>query len=421
MRSICLLLVTLLIVSGVAAQPATSLSLPGSIAFVGLDGNVYSTSDQQSSPIALTDDASLERRYAWPTWSTDGRLAYFLTTLVGNQVETGIYISNNGQQKGELAYTATDEIFTYAYWSPQNCESDENCRDLAVLLSNPRDGLFAVRLIHNTIDSSEETLAGLGAPFYYSWSPDGSRMLWQRNNERIDIFDVVDPESLNTLPFLPGFFQAPAWSPVDDRWLLGSLAADNRSTELMIATHEETQVLVEGLVGPISFSWSPNGDYIAYKDANGPVHVIDSNTGENLSTTPKEGVFAFFWSPNSQNLAYITLAAAPDSSIVKVDTNAKPLAVQGANGIAWSVLNVQDGTIHSYGAFQPTQEMIYLLTFFDQFAQSHRIWSPDSRYLIYSEFAGNRSPIISVLDTTQPDTVPFSVAQGVIGIWSFNA
>ncbi|MBZ0283291.1 MAG: hypothetical protein K8L97_21320 [Anaerolineae bacterium] len=419
MRRICLCLSFLLFTAQVAAQPTAILDLPGSIAYIGIDGNVYSIDSQRTDTTVLTDDANLEKQYVWPTWSTDGRLAYFQTGLMNNQIETNVYISSDGHQPGNLAYTVTGEIFTYAYWSPQNCVDESNCRNLAVLLSNPRDQLFSVRLIRNTQHHSEQMLAGLGAPFYYSWSPDGLRMLWQRNDERVDVFRTDTPEVIDILPFKPGRFQSPAWSPIDDRWLIGSLATDSRSTDLVIIANGEAQRLAEQLAGPISFSWSPNGDYAAYMDANGPIFVIDTYTGETISRAPVNGVYAFFWSPDSNHIAYITSATAPGSLIA--GANAKTdAAVQNITRIAWSILDIKTDSVHSYGAFQPTNEMIYLLSFFDQFAQSHHVWSPDSRFLIYSEIAGEQGPIVSVLDTTQPDTVPFSIAQGVIGIWNFN-
>jgi TolB protein len=62
--------------------------------------------------------------------------------------------------------------------------------------------------------------------------------------------------------------------------------------------------------------------------------------------------------------------------------------------------------------------MIYVLSFFDQFAQSHRIWSPDSAYLVYSEITGEDETVLSVLDIRRPDSTPIIVADGVIGFWS---
>jgi TolB protein len=95
-------------------------------------------------------------------------------------------------------------------------------------------------------------------------------------------------------------------------------------------------------------------------------------------------------------------------------------ADQDAISIAWSVLDISTGANRRYGAFFPTQDMLYMLVYFDQFAQSHRLWSPDSRYLIYAEVTPSNEASINLLDTAQSNTVPFSIASGFIGIWSFK-
>lgn len=402
----------------VDGQDLTLPSLPGQIAYIGVDGNVYALDTNKGSPTALTSDGSLNQPYEWPTWSTDGRLAYFHAQLNDQGYTTHVFVSPDYNTPGTDLYTADGEIFTYAYWSPQNCADGANCRDLAVLLSNPVDGLFSVRLVRDAADTSHQDLIGLGAPFYYSWSPDGLRMLWQRNNERVDIFNTVTPDDIQNLSQAPGLFQSPAWSPIDDRWLFGTLAEDGQSTDLVVVSSSETRVLDSQLSGLVSFSWSPNGDYVAYTHENGQLSVVNSQTGERVVQSAVSGIYAFFWSPDSKNLAYITLATQP-ASISVYNSGKMAAVVQDSVGIAWSVLNVESGLTHQYSAFKPTQEMLYLLSFFDQFAQSHRVWSPDSRYLIYSEIPPTGNPIISIMDTTATDTVPFSIAQGLIGIWGF--
>jgi TolB protein len=394
-------------------------ALPGQIAFVGTDGNIYTLGDPDSVLTAITNDATTERQYQWPTWSTDGRLAYFSTWLDGDSLETDVYVSADGRAAGEMLQSFEDAAFTYAYWSPQDCAVD--CRDLGLLLSDANSGLFSVQLLRDQLrDSDSVQLVGQGAPFYFSWSPDGKKLLLQRNNARLEIFHVANDGLTETLTQIPGVFQSPAWSPVDDRWLFGALT-NERSTDIVIGSSVDSRTLISNVLGRLAFSWSPNGNLIAYTADNGTLQVVDAQTGALVSSSASNGVFAFFWSPDSSQIAYITLATPPGSLNAGDKTLAKDSVVaQQMPALSWSILNIETGRVRRFGAFVPTDEMIYMFSFFDQFAQSHRLWSPDSRYLLYAEQSVDGSAVLSLLDTAQADTVPLSITQGVIGIWSYD-
>lgn len=401
-----------LTLTGIRAQALPKL--PGRIAYIGADRNVFVLDLQNSQSIKLTQDGGRSRPYLWPTWSTDGRLAYFVATNSGEKITSEIYVSADGKQIGTLAASLPDQFFTYAYWSPENCQVGEDCRDLAVLLSNLETNQFSLEMIRDSKSNFQHATAGTGSPFYYSWSPDGTRMLWHRNNATLSLYDISKGRADNDLSLKPGAFQAPAWSPVDDRLLFGALASDQKSTDLVMSANKEMRVLAPQLGTPLAFLWSPDGNYIAYTSNEGPLLVVDGN-GKTITGSPGNGVLAFYWSPDSNYLAYVTLAASSGSLNVRYSTNA-----QQENGLAWSILDIRTGKAIHYGAFVPTSEMIYVLSYFNQFAQSHRVWSPDSRYLVYSELMPNGQPIISLLDTTQIDTLPLSIANGTIGVWSFN-
>ncbi len=406
------------------AQDQPERTSPPLIAFIGADFNVYALDPQSEDIQELTSDAGEALRYQWPTWSKDGRLAYFSTALTtDNELSMSAFVSPDGKASGSEVYTGLNEIFQYANWAPQNCAVGDNCRDLAVLLSSPDRGLLVEMIRDTSVESSSKTV-GTGAPFYQSWSPDGSRMLWQRNQQTLDIYDVATDEIIETLDETPGFIQAPAWSPVDDRLLFGRLGADGQSTDLVISGNDEIIELSQGVNGLITFEWSPDGNYVAYRtqtgaSAFGSLIVVDAVTGETVTRSITNGVIGFFWSPNSSKIAYVTLATPAGSFNASSGTDIHTAALaQQPVGLSWSVLQTETGATNRYGSFAPTQEMLYLLQYFDQFHQSHRIWSPDSKHILYSELTDN-GPVISLLDTDRADSVPFSVAAGIIGVWSY--
>src|SRR5215510_14378508 len=56
------------------AQEATG----GMLAVVGIDGNLSVYDAKGQNPVAITTDGVPSvRAYQWPTWATDGRLAFF--------------------------------------------------------------------------------------------------------------------------------------------------------------------------------------------------------------------------------------------------------------------------------------------------------------------------------------------------------
>jgi TolB protein len=417
MRIKKLVLLLILLIGRIEMQ-ADSLS--GMIAYIGADFNVYTAVPGENNSHPLTRDASASRRYQYPVWSNDGRLAYFCCDpSVMRRPVAEVYISEPEDYSGELVYMAEREVFTYAYWSPKNCKTGDDCRDLAVLLGGNRDG-FKVELIRNTAAASSKQFTDTGAPFYFSWSPDGTEMLWHRNNTSVDIYNV-ESQTITPIPeLIPGLFPAPMWSPVNDRLLVGVFNETDRTTELMTYDRDTQVTLQTGIRGQVAFNWSPDGQRIAYRtlDRNGygGLVVINAANGEVIARSDTENVLAFFWSPDSQKLVYAVFERRTEV----FDANNTLIAQdEDELQIAWIVFNPKTGESRRLLGFIPTREMIYLLTYFDQFAQSHRIWNPDSAHIVFSEILEG-SPSVTILDTEDTNAVPFPLAEGIFGIWSYQ-
>lgn len=401
--------------------PASLANAPGKIAYIGDDHNVHIYTPASAQIADLTTDASGTRHYLWPTWSTDGRLAYFCCDLqfANQRPDVQVFISQDAADPGKLIYQVANEAFTYAYWSPMNCDAGATCRDLAVLLSMLDQQAFKVELIRDNGSNPTTRTAGTGTPYYYSWSPDGHQMLWQRDNRTMTLYDAVSDEVITNLDQSPGLFPAPAWSPTDDRLLFGALDTENLTTDLTLLQNDESTILQAGIEGLLAFSWSPDGRYIAYRNVQrgqgvNPLKVIDTTTGEITAQSAESGI-AFFWSPDSQKIAYITFASGQDAPSATIST-----AQQGPLVLSWSVMDLATNTERAVARFSPTAETIYLINYFDQFNQSHRLWSPDNTHIVYAEILASGRSSVTVLDTTAVNAVPFSIANGVIGVWSYD-
>ena len=114
---------------------------------------------------------------------------------------------------------------------------------------------------------------------------------------------------------------------------------------------------------------------------------------------------AFFWSPDGQKLAF----AAVDRQ---------------AQALTWFVSDAAGKSRKEVGTFLPSQEQIRHFAFFDQYAQSHSLWSPDSRHLIYAglppagrgdQAASRRSQVFVV--PADGSAEPKVVVDGNLGIW----
>jgi len=422
MRKLIVAFVFMVMVMGASAQEAAELPpFSGKIAYIGSDNNVYVVSSQegQVTRAALTDDADDQRRYQWTTWATDGRLAYFCCDIrfQNRPFKLETYVSRTGETRGKLIYEQENEGFTYAYWSPQNCTDGENCRDLAVLITRPNDA-FKVELIRDSVDVPSTRSIGTGAPFYISWSPDGTKMVWQRNSRIITLYDADTDSELQTLPAAVGVMQAPVWSPIDERFLFTRNGGPNGS-DIVVSDGETLTTLRGGVFGLIGLSWSPNGQYVAYssllQNGESTLAVLDAQNGDVINVIRTEFMIAHFWSPDSRKIAYVApnFTDTQGASVSLVQQSAPPR-------LAWSVMDVESGVTQRYASWLPSNDMLYLMTYFDQFAQSHRVWSPDSRYLVYGITDERGVEQVIILDTSTPDTLTYTLAEGRIGIWSYE-
>lgn len=411
----------------------------GRLAYVGSDRNIYVLAAGSDEPLVVTDDAvpvdgGQGRVYESPTWSRGGWLSFVGAELSLEQpLNRVIYALRPGEDDDprELFRTSTG-TYEYGYWSPAECSDGEACGRFTYLIF--RNGFHELHMaeVNGDSDLVTEDILGVGSrSFYYSWAPDGERMLWLRAGSQLDVVDVNDVDSAMTVPAELGFFNAPWWSPVDERWLL-ALAGEG-GNQLVVLDGEEQKDLTgsSGLFN--AFAWAPDGQSVAYVEGetaetypffDGALKVLAADGSQEVVLEENQPIFAFFWAPDSQQLAYVVLtrdleAEGAEQAGARPPGNAAP-AVQQAGSLAWYVADISTGESRELVQFTPTNEQLYIYQFFDQFAQSHTPWSPDSSQLVYSEVLSDGQEAITVVDVESDQPSPTVITQGTLAIFSFE-
>lgn len=402
---------------------ATTGQPPGSagqLAYIGSDGNVYVTTADRVTTTAITTDATAPWEgpglsYQRIAWSPQGQLAYAAVTRSGNNATSTLYVTQTPGQPAQVVGRSDDHFVIYIYWSPATCPGRPACRQLAYLIEETEE--IALRLVKKEGARVENRAIGFGWPFYFSWAADGESILWhtgtgQPDNPALLAHYHLARDELEPLPHSPTNFMAPAWSPQGDVWL-GALATPEAG-QLQLLGGDLPLTVADAPDGGTAFVWSPQGDRVAYAvrgRANqpffDPIHIFDLETGQSTQLTDRGlRVLAFFWDPSGQRLGYLTRLSLPEN----------------VEWMQWRVYNLSTGADRGFKAFNPSLQMRFVMGSFNQYAQSHRFWSPDGRYLVYASRNDlTREEQVWLIDTWSEDGAnAIFVDRGTMGFWSWQ-
>lgn len=435
-RSAVTLVVPFLAISLSACQPeveppvtpTVDMVAPGRLIIQGQDDNLYLLEHGQQ-PERITQDAhspsAEDVAYSNPTWSPDGWLSYVRTTTDPDGQEGIELIARPPSGDSPLTIlSAPEDSYIYGYWSPSACDNGPGCRQLAYLVTdNEGVALHLARVSADVTGEADDTILSRSAPFFYSWSADGQSMLWNLEGRVLIRYDVAQ-EQATTLPDSPGAFLAPAWSPTDRRLLIaGSDGMSDRelhASHLIIIDDDQRLDFSEIDDTPFYFEWSPTGSSIAWTSGGDPLDPVTISPADGSSpaiTTPVENVVAFFWSPDGSKLAVVALEPIGEGEVPDMGN---PLSMI----FTWWVIDASSGEAAKLARFFPTPEQFDLFRNFDQYSQSHRVWSPDSRYIVYADLPerGSRTlpGTVRLLDTDRPESGPLPLMEGRQAIFSFD-
>jgi TolB protein len=327
----------------------------GAIVVMGPDGTGRET-------VAAAGSSDNPAVYMQPVWSPDGStLAWGQTTGTG----FGVGISQLGSDV--TTTLTTPNLPFYTYWSPDS-------RYLGLL----HNGTSAVQFQIADIEQETTSLIDEDAPLYFSWSPNGDRVVTHAGPSQVETV-AVDGERMTLEPTSPTYL-APQWT---DRGVFHVV-----DDQLVVEDDRGGREVLADVVGATMFVSNPSGTLLALQstgDGPGPITaaleevpapptnavvVLDTTTAA-VEVASEQPAVGFFWSGDGERL--LVLAAG--------DGRVTPLV--------W-----EDGDVREYPGFIPHPTLLQTtFPFFPQYAQSVSFWAPDSSAFAYAGAVGDQAGI----------------------------
>ena len=410
------------------AAAATQPALAGRIAFVGEGANIYvcgaacakptcitCAARQENAraeavlPVALTAAIAPPVQYGLPTFSPDGnQIAYSSVQRErGGSTSFGINAYDFNRRAATAIFQSPDRPI-YFFWLPDG-------KRLFFLAS---DGESLKLILAQSRESQPVRILLTGLPLFFDWKQASSDLAFhyapaeEAGPEQTGLMDVTDHDQrvVDALSKGKALFRSPAWSP-DGSHLAYVVDNKNGQMALMVANAEGSGGKPMVGLAPLdtAFLWAPDSVHIAFstlkqegKMSYDGINLLDINSG-NISPLVSDPVIAYNFSPDGKWLAYIGVSETSNT---------------------WNVIAAGGGHPRRLCSFVTTSVESMTYQVFDQYALSHRFWSPDSRALV---FAGVMLKEGEAARTAVPPSVwvlpmdgeqPWSVGDGSLAFWS---
>jgi hypothetical protein len=344
---------------------------------------------QEDRTVVETFEPPTGARYSQPIWASSDVIVYAQAGTGDNRLEaTGL---------GEDSIWSV-ELDTPPFYYLAAPDSDNTT---VVSLRNNAEGPgLVIERISN--QAGPQTIAD-EAPFYASWNPNDGRLASHVGDSRLDITST----STETIDTNASGFQAPVWlssglitlrTRGEDtyltRWSEDSFQdiAKVRGAARFVGSGDSVAIVTGGDIA--------TGGLQAVAQAlptitSGVLTVVDLEQGTFTSVTSDPSPM-FQWDPAGEQLLYVTFVDDPAPALV------------------WHVWN--DGTITDFEPHVPEPSWFGTVApFFDQYAQSISLWSPDGSAFAYPALVNDEARIlVQHLD----GTAPLDLAAGNWVTWS---
>lgn len=396
----------------------------GLIAFIALDGNIATIDQTGGGLTQLTDDAGsregVRRWYTSPTWSARGRRLAFvrLDQLRDGSVRGAVVTTDGASRNPQVAWESDQLAPVYLYWSPDS-------RWISVLSQRPAEDGMELGLVDPSGRLSYKPL-DTGLPLYWAWDPDNRFMLAHvgggtTSGGRLTLLDVRGATGKRNFNVRPTRFQSPQISPDGERMLY--VDSESGSAQLVLRDIEGPGLdVLKTVSGSAFFSFSRDGRRVAVMEspspqlsADGTLRVLEPRRLERLVELEEPSVLAFFWAPDSRRIAYLILVRPDGRLVVEPEFAADPERLY----VRLRVMDARSGDSWDVATFPITNGSLNGLQFFDQYARSGNIWSPDGNWLVFSAVARGGFPGI-FLGSASGNLKPRFVTRGDLGAWSIR-
>ncbi|MGH2587558.1 MAG: TolB family protein [Dehalococcoidia bacterium] len=299
-------------------------------------------------------------RFCWPTWLADGRLLISVTTSAGRP---GMYLLEPGSTGATLLYRPPPgRPAEIAPAVPHHANPSPDGRYIA--LATPGDPALTLMLVDVDLGGDPPEVAR-GMPIFTAWSPNSDSLLVHAGTV-IQRMDRGAASALTTVGLNAVDLRVPAWSP-DGQHFATVRHGEIRNAVVLLDRTGRHVARVGAVGGAAALAWSPDGGTLAVSSQSAVgsfegIDLIDVRSSE-TRTLIRDRVLLWLWSPEGRRIAYLRRA--------------------GSEGqLAWRVLSLDGRPPISGAMFYPSPAFAVLVAFFDQYLLSHRLWSPDGRYLL---------------------------------------
>ncbi len=230
------------------------------------------------------------------------------------------------------------------------------------------------------VRTGELRIVERGQPMFWSWSPDAAQIA-VHVEDRV-VIATVDGDEVRQLTDRASSFVAPWWMPD------GSVVIVDDG-ELVSHGTDGTVTPIGEAAGARRFALDGEGRRLALvgMSNDGPALVVlDLLTGQR-SVVTSERTAGFFWSPDGRRLAALVLA--------------------GSGQLQWIVFDGDE--LVRLGPFRPGPAWLReVLPFFEQYAQSHSVWSADGTQLVAAalDADGSTEAVVQSVDTDTTERLP---------------